>query len=282
MAQTNGVKYELIPIKKIKLGKNSRMDIQTEDLADLMLSIKEMGLLEPIGVTTRGANYEVCYGNRRFLACDKLGLKAIPAVIHDNLDEKTVDIQNLTENVQRRNISLPEVGRYVKLLMDDGMGRKEIAVRLGVAVAYVDSCIEAYERVPLKYRNDIAVRNGMSGSQESTAGKISIRQAIAINSVKSRNELSNEEVDKLYQAAKKMGPQFMPSQVSKYVAAMRAGKRLDQAIEDFKNFTYTGHVTIDEYNRLYRKYVADGPFKSMRALLRAIFRGEVKEKVEIL
>jgi len=62
---------EEIPVKKIKLGSNSRLDIEKEELDGLMTSIQEVGLLQPIGVRPAGAKFEVTYGNRRFLACRK-------------------------------------------------------------------------------------------------------------------------------------------------------------------------------------------------------------------
>lgn len=48
-----------LPVNKIKLGRNSRLDIKNEELSGLMQSIESEGLLQPIGVVKRGRGYEV-------------------------------------------------------------------------------------------------------------------------------------------------------------------------------------------------------------------------------
>lgn len=71
------MKIESVPIDKIQIGNRARKDIG--DLDALAASIREMGLLQPIGVDTF---YHLIYGERRLIACgDRLGWKQIPCVV---------------------------------------------------------------------------------------------------------------------------------------------------------------------------------------------------------
>ncbi len=129
MARGQKVEIKELPMNKIKIGRNSRMSVSKEDLSGLMQSINSTGLLEPIGVikAKTGDSYQIAYGNRRFMAFSKLGLHSIPAVIHEYKNENDVDVKNLAENVQRRNISLAEIGRYASILEGEGLGKKGIS-----------------------------------------------------------------------------------------------------------------------------------------------------------
>jgi ParB/RepB/Spo0J family partition protein len=174
MAKGDAGGIQVIPLNKIKLAKNSRMSVSSEELDGLMLSIKSVGLLQPIGVVKAGSGYEVCYGNRRFLACSKLGLSKITAVVHTNKREFDRDIKNLTENIQRRNLSLAECGRYIEILSKEGLSSRECAARLGVSISYVKGCQTAYARVPKEFRDDLEIK---VSSEKLAPGKISIKTA---------------------------------------------------------------------------------------------------------
>ena len=145
-----------LKIKDIKLGENCRMSVAEEDLSSLMLSIKEHGLLQPVGVIKRKDNkYVAAYGNRRILAMSRLGRHTIDAVVLEEKDQADEILKNLTENTIRSNISIAESGRMFNILNDLGLKQSEIAARLGVTTDYVKSCLRAYAEIPKKYLVDI-------------------------------------------------------------------------------------------------------------------------------
>ena len=95
-----------IEISKIVVSEqNVRKDLSagTEEanLADLANSIKEKGLLSPITVVQRGDHYELIVGQRRFLACKKLGYEKIAAIIRDESDDTDYLTISLIENIHR-------------------------------------------------------------------------------------------------------------------------------------------------------------------------------------
>ena len=78
----------------------SRHPPEPEKVADLARSIKELGQLQPIGLT---ADYRLIYGGRRKAACELLGHDSIDAIILD-LDDLRTELAEIDENVERRSL----------------------------------------------------------------------------------------------------------------------------------------------------------------------------------
>lgn len=282
MAKNSQVEVQNLPLNKIKLGRNSRISVSTEELDGLMQSIKETGLLQPIGVVRSGAGFEICYGNRRFLACSKLGLHRIPAIIHEKKREHDLDLKNLTENIQRRNISLSEVGRFLDLLKKDGLSNAEAAVRLGVSKNYVASCAVAYNEVPKEFRDDLEVQVGKHNDRKRVPGKISVKIANEITSICKRLNLDQSQKRALFGAAKNE-ERFTFENISKYAVALKRGKEdfLD-SVEPVKRISVNFFITEKHKHELEKKFVDEGPFNSVTALCLAILRGEKSIKVDVI
>ncbi len=279
MARGQEVKIKEIPMNKIKLGRNSRLSISKEDLSGLMQSINSLGLLEPIGVVESGNGFEVAYGNKRFMAFSKLGLHSIPAVIHKRKKDNDVDVMNLAENVQRRNISLSEVGRYASILEGEGLGKKELAIRLGASVNYIEACLSAFKQVPKEYREDLETQ---IGGKKVTPGKISIRAAQSIINAQKQNSLSRPEMSVLFKAAKS-DERFTAENVPKYVAAMKRGaKDPIGSIKAVKTLTFRFIIDESAYDKLLEKYVNNGPFNSFTALMKSVLRGQTSAVINMV
>jgi ParB/RepB/Spo0J family partition protein len=280
MAVKGSVEVLDIPLNKIKLGKNSRSTVSDDEIAGMMASIKENGLLQPIGVVkSKTTGYEIVYGNRRFLAVSKLGYSKISCVIKNNKDEKENDIQNLTENIQRRNITLTEAGRYMKLLSDQGLNPKEIAARIGVANGYVESCLRAWEDVPKKFHDKLVVKT--TNDRSRIPGKITITDSRAITSASKTYALKPDQRDFLFLESMS-NPEFKTENIKKYAAALSEGSK--DPVKDtpqVRNIQVRGWISEKEESRLEKKYITKGPFNSMGAVLIAILRGEISERVEI-
>lgn len=279
MAPKGEVMVQNIPLNKIKLGKNSRLSIRDEDFAGLMMSIKDQGMLQPIGVVRRKTGYEICYGNRRFLACSKLGYSKIPAIVHEDSTEANIDLKNLTENIQRRNISLTEAGRYIQLLMDQKLTKKEIAARLGVSTGYVESCLSAYNEVPEEYRSDLEVQRG---SAKLPPGKISITTAQKIITARKNLGLTKAETKKLYEAAK-TNENFKPQNTWRYASALKNGKaNFVDSVKAAKHVSVNFSLTEEDYDKLYTKYVIDGPYSTLSPFFRDVLAGKRSVRIPVL
>ena len=102
-----------------------------EALAELVHSIKEIGLLQPIVVRQAEKGYELIAGERRLRASKKAGLKTIPALIRETADDAMLR-DALLENLHRAALTpLEEAAAYQQLLEDFGGTQDELAKRLG-------------------------------------------------------------------------------------------------------------------------------------------------------
>ena len=135
-------------VKDIALGDidvsefNTRKDLGagTEDasLDDLSNSIREQGLLSPITVRTRpDGKYDLIAGQRRFLACRKLGLRTISAIIRDELDDTDATILSLVENVHRADMNPIDKARAYRKIYDKHGDYGKVAKETGVSVSTV-------------------------------------------------------------------------------------------------------------------------------------------------
>ncbi|MCS4492240.1 ParB/RepB/Spo0J family partition protein [Corynebacterium sp. ES2715-CONJ3] len=127
-----GAQYREIPIGLvIPNAKNPRQAFDEEDLGELVHSIKEFGLLQPIIVRAHQGRFEIIMGERRWRAASKAGLKKIPAIIRDT-DDQNMLRDALLENIHRVQLNpLEEAAAYEQLLVEFSVTQNELADRLG-------------------------------------------------------------------------------------------------------------------------------------------------------
>ncbi len=111
-----------------------RREFSEQDLADLVASIRENGLLQPIVVRPTPGNagqYELVAGERRWRATMRLGWKEVPATIRE-VDDRTLLVLALVENLQRAELSALEEAEGFRRLADEfNLNQQEIADVVG-------------------------------------------------------------------------------------------------------------------------------------------------------
>jgi ParB family chromosome partitioning protein len=101
------------------------------DLSELMASIAEKGIIEPIVVRQRGSRYQIVAGERRYQAAVQLGLREVPVVVRNADDHEMLEIA-LVENLQRRDLSaFEEAEALVGLMQRCGYTHEQLAQKLG-------------------------------------------------------------------------------------------------------------------------------------------------------
>ncbi|MBP3088261.1 ParB/RepB/Spo0J family partition protein [Corynebacterium sp. sy017] len=128
-----GASYQEIPIGLlIPNDKNPRQVFDEDDLGELVHSISEFGLLQPIVVRSTGdGRYEIIMGERRWRASSKAGLKTIPAIVRQT-DDSDMLRDALLENIHRVQLNpLEEAAAYQQLLEEFGVTKNELADKLG-------------------------------------------------------------------------------------------------------------------------------------------------------
>ncbi len=113
--------------------------ITPESLVDLVDSIKEHGILEPLVIARTPAGYQIIAGERRWRASRLAGLTHAPAVVRDTTPKGMLEMA-LVENVQRVDLNaLDRAKGFERLMNEFTLTTSEIAVRIGKSVAYVSN-----------------------------------------------------------------------------------------------------------------------------------------------
>ena len=115
--------------------------ITPESLVDLVDSIKEHGILEPLVVAETPAGFQIIAGERRWRASKLAGLPFVPALIRKTSPRGMLEMA-LVENVQRIDLNpLDRAKGFERLINEFNLTTSEIAVRIGKSVAYVSNSI---------------------------------------------------------------------------------------------------------------------------------------------
>ena len=121
-----------IPTRKIRPNRyQPRLVFNEESITELAQSIKENGLIQPIVVRDMIDYYEIIAGERRFRACQSLGMETIPAVIKSTSEMESAQLA-LIENIQREDLSaIEEAKAYLMIMRQSSCTQDEMASRMG-------------------------------------------------------------------------------------------------------------------------------------------------------
>jgi len=132
------IKLEDIQVSEFNTRKDLEAGIEDASLEDLANSIREKGLLNPITVMrVKNGKYDLVAGQRRFLACKKIGFQTIPAIIRDDLNETDATILSLIENVQRADMNPMDKAKAYQKIFEKYNDYKKVAKETGVSVATI-------------------------------------------------------------------------------------------------------------------------------------------------
>ncbi|RIH85225.1 Chromosome-partitioning protein Spo0J [Meiothermus luteus] len=116
-------------------------------LEELAASIREKGLLQPLLVRPKGDMYELVAGERRYRACQMVGLREVPVLIRDIGDREALEIA-LIENLQREDLNPVEEAEGYKRLVEMGMTQEEVAKAVGKARVTITNALRLLQLTP--------------------------------------------------------------------------------------------------------------------------------------
>ncbi|QNA94031.1 ParB/RepB/Spo0J family partition protein [Microbacterium sp. Se63.02b] len=131
-----------------------RTHFDPDDLAELVHSVREFGVLQPVVVRKNADDeYELIMGERRTRAAREAGLDVIPAIVRDTADEDLLR-DALLENLHRSELNpLEEASAYQQLLEDFGITQEELATRIGRSRPQISNTIRLLKLpVPVQQR----------------------------------------------------------------------------------------------------------------------------------
>ena len=115
--------------------------ISQDSLNELVESIREQGILEPLVVASTPAGYQLIAGERRWRAAKILGLSKVPVVIKQTTPQTMLEM-SIVENVQREDLNPIERGQAYKRLIDEfGLGTNEVARKVGKSAPTISNTI---------------------------------------------------------------------------------------------------------------------------------------------
>ena len=121
-----------IPVDKIKANPHQpRTDFNHESLEDLISSIKEHGILQPLIVTLDADGYQLITGERRLRAAQVLEFKTVPAIVREAEEQQKLELA-LVENLQRKNLNpIEEAVAFQRLIDEFNLTQEEVGKKVG-------------------------------------------------------------------------------------------------------------------------------------------------------
>jgi ParB family chromosome partitioning protein len=125
-----------------------RREFAEEALQELMSSIREHGIIQPLSVRSVGGRYELIAGERRWRAAQALGHADVPVIVRSASDLEVLEL-SLIENLQRADLSpIEEAQGYARLASEFRMRQEDIAVKVGRSRASVANALRLLELHP--------------------------------------------------------------------------------------------------------------------------------------
>ncbi|MER7670936.1 ParB/RepB/Spo0J family partition protein [Kitasatospora sp. NPDC096128] len=224
-APVPGASFAELPLDAITPNPRQPREVFDEDkLAELVASIKEVGLLQPIVVRQVTAErYELIMGERRWRASREAGLERIPAIVRATEDDKLL-LDALLENLHRAELNpLEEAAAYDQLMRDFSCTHEELADRIGRSRPHVSNTLRLM-KLPASVQRRLAAGTLTAGharallpltdpeTQEKLAARI-IAEGLTVRNVEElvvlmRSEEPQEAKRQAPKAGKLISPAF--------------------------------------------------------------------------
>ena len=208
-----GAVYREIPPADIEANpRQPRQVFDEEALSELVHSIREFGLLQPIVVRAvpgaqSGARYQIIMGERRWRAAQEAGLAAIPAIVRETADDNLLR-DALLENIHRAQLNpLEEAAAYQQLLDEFGVTHDELAARIGRSRPLITNMIRLL-KLPIPVQRRVAAGVLSAGharailslesgpeAQEGLAARI-IAEGLSVRATEEAVTLANHEANR--------------------------------------------------------------------------------------
>jgi ParB family transcriptional regulator, chromosome partitioning protein len=209
--EIGAVYRELEPASIEPNPRQPRQVFDEEALAELVHSIREFGLMQPIvvrdiGAAATGARYQLVMGERRWRAAQVAGLATIPAIVRETADDNLLR-DALLENIHRAQLNpLEEAAAYQQLLDEFGVTHDELASRIGRSRPLISNMIRLL-KLPIAVQRRVAAGVLSAGharallaleagpeAQEELATRI-VAEGLSVRATEEAVTLANREDD---------------------------------------------------------------------------------------
>jgi ParB family chromosome partitioning protein len=131
-----------------------RLNIRDEALDELVVSVRERGILQPLLVRSTDEGYQLIAGERRWRAAQMAGLQRVPVIIKESADPEAFELA-LIENIQRKDLNPIEEGEAYRRLQEEfKLSQEQIAKKIGKDRSTVANLIRLL-KLPDRIRTDL-------------------------------------------------------------------------------------------------------------------------------
>jgi len=154
-SQDSRHKYFVCPVEDLRPHhQQPRKTFNDAKMAELVASIREKGVIQPLVVRHTGDHYQIIAGERRWRAAQKAGLKEVPVVIQDVSEDWALEMA-LIENIQREDLNpIEEAEAYRHLMNTFDLSQDEVAKRVGRERPTVANALRLL-RLPREIQQDV-------------------------------------------------------------------------------------------------------------------------------
>jgi len=276
-----GAAEGLVPVPGARLAQLNPNDIvpnaaqprqvfDEDDLAELVQSIREVGVLQAIVVRPLAATpgkFELIMGERRLRATKELGLDTIPAVIKDTADENMLR-DALLENLHRAQLNpLEEASAYQQLLADFGITQEQLAERIGRSRPQISNTIRLL-RLPISVQKKVAAGVLSAGHARAILSASTEEDMVRLADKIINEDLSVRAAEAIVQSgalggSKKIAPKAGGRTAHLNDIASRLGDRLNTRVTiklgSKKGLVSIEFATIGDLNRILEE-LGESPF----------------------
>jgi ParB family chromosome partitioning protein len=246
-----------IPIDSIIPNRyQPRENFDKDRQAELIESIKESGLIQPIVVRKVDGKNEILVGERRFRAVQKLNWKTIPAIIHESVSNETALQMAIIENIQRENLNpIEEANAYYRLVTECNLSQSDVAGKVGKDRASVANSIRLLS-LPDEIKTMLTGGRLTAGHARTLLGTQSDDEKIALAKKAAASGMSVRELENIVYANKPRRKRKAPKERSpQFVSLEDALKRKLATKVTISEKAKGGKIIIeyysdDELNRL--------------------------------
>ena len=140
--------HEVLEISVKEIRENPRQPrtyFSPSELEDLINSIQEYGIIQPLIVTRSNGDYELIAGERRLRAARTLGLKTVPAIVRDATEQQKLELA-LIENIQRQDLNAVEEAIAYKALIEEfNLTQEQVSKRVGKSRSNIANILRLLE-----------------------------------------------------------------------------------------------------------------------------------------
>ncbi len=216
-------KFIVCGIEEIKPNRHQpRKVFDPEKLRELVASIKEKGVIQPLIARRIDGGYELIAGERRWRASQMAGLKQVPVVLRDVRDSEMLELA-LIENIQRAELNpIEEAEAYQKLVDDFDFTQEELSIRVGKERSTIANHLRLL-KLPELVKSDISNGKITTGHAKVILGLNTSEKQLEAHDIVVKKGLSVRETEALVKRVAKGKPVKRVHKTSTEIASLQEG-----------------------------------------------------------